>query len=343
MAITTTTTGIFQSDVLVRTALIEGFRELRKTPWLLDFAFAWHKNDALSLRQYGDKEIAQAKKWFLGLEIPVVMAERLDDPSLPCVAIKLLESSEAEATLGDIDPDVEEDIDPTEVTAEPRVVLGPFTPKAYDRTTGTVQLPDSLNTEDVFAGQYLHSPRSNRSIAIDAVTSDTQFRLAADSQMDMTDVSIVPRENYFSVQIESLQFRETYRLLLAASGEPSHLTYLFTIVMFVLLRYKQSYFEARGFERSTIKAQDVHAGGDVQAPEITYGRIIDVSGYVRNFWPKHAGPKCEGMITNLNSRYQNSGIQIIANQASPAAILENVRDQGWGMDLDDFGDLDSLG
>src|SRR4051812_27437995 len=98
----TTTKGIFQSDILIRTMLIQALKDLKDKPWLLDFVFAWLPDDDLTATQYGLVEVDKAKEWFQNTEIIVSMAYRTDRPQLPCIGIELVDSVEDIATLGDI-------------------------------------------------------------------------------------------------------------------------------------------------------------------------------------------------------------------------------------------------
>src|SRR6476646_6304158 len=50
---TTNCKGVFQGDIIIRTALIEGMRDIRRQPWLLDYAFASLAQDDLTKSVYG--------------------------------------------------------------------------------------------------------------------------------------------------------------------------------------------------------------------------------------------------------------------------------------------------
>lgn len=101
--------GIFASDVLIRSALIQGLRDLRANPLLLDYVFAWLPNDELTAQTYGLRSVEEAKKWFLNTEINVSLDVRIGEAKLPMVSITLMDSSENGETLGDIHHQVAED------------------------------------------------------------------------------------------------------------------------------------------------------------------------------------------------------------------------------------------
>lgn len=87
--------GIFQSDIVLRTALVAGLADLRENPALLDYVFASLPKDALTYKVYGEEQVKMAKDWFLSQEIPVFMNTRIDESKVPCVTIAVQSSSES--------------------------------------------------------------------------------------------------------------------------------------------------------------------------------------------------------------------------------------------------------
>lgn len=114
MPITTTyvestpTCGMNQGDIVVRTALMEGFRRLRANPWELDYVFAFLPNDELTAETYGLKSLKRAKDWFLNTEIQVSMDTRMDQSKLPMVSITMMDDAEDQSSLGDTHYDTQE-------------------------------------------------------------------------------------------------------------------------------------------------------------------------------------------------------------------------------------------
>jgi hypothetical protein len=82
-----------------------------------------------------------------------------------------------------------------------------------------------------------------------------------------------------------MAFRETYRIGVHVHGEPMVLTWLYSIVKFALLRYKQALLEARGFERSSITWAPF-AKNEAFGRENYWTRFCSITGYVRDYWPK---------------------------------------------------------
>lgn len=320
----TQTLGIAQSDVLIREALLAGIAELRRQEWLLDYVWAGLSHDPLLKDKYGDQEIARAKDWFRNNEITVVMAENLDDPKVPAIAIRLLESSEAEATLGDIHYDPYEEIEPP----TPRTILGPFAPVSYDPATGLIELPGSLSTRNVFDGQFVFDGKAAYQI-IDVGSSFVG--IAPGTILDLRSLAILPTKSLVVVSMESLLFRETYRLGLVVRDHPAALHYLYGVTMFCLLRGKEKYLEARGLERTVVRAADFALARDIQAPEVLYSRFIDVTGFVRNYWPKQISEPLEGVAL-----YDGGGVRIPVNAVAPETIMQGIGTQGWSTKSDEL-------
>lgn len=324
--IRTNTKGIFQSDILIRAALIEGLREIREKPWLLDYVFAWLPSDDLTKGTYGEKELEEAKQWFLKTDIPVVMAYNQDRPQLPCIGIELVESAEAHATLGDVHYETSEDVVASEVTIKPNAILGPFTPKSYDPTTGTVTLPDALATSSVFPGMFIFDTKANVGYGVVEVTGPQTFTIDPGTKANFTNCYIASHSAFWVVPLQSLLFRETYRLRCFVSGSPVLLSFLYSIVLFIVLRKKQDLLEARGFENNTVSGSGFTGASDPQNGEQLFIRDITLTGLVRQYWPGEPHQKLDGVLIDP--------IKIIGGGTSPTGIQQQVADQGWEMEDD---------
>lgn len=301
---TTEATGIAQSDVLIRCAIIEALADLRRNPWLLDYAFASLAQDQLTKNVYGLKAIEQAKKWFLKTNLPVVMNTRIGDPAAPAISIALMESVEAEQTHGDVN------YIPTEDTeADWPVLFGPFSPTKYTAATGTMVLPATVADELVVAPGM---------VIVDSVGAVHEIINVFDDGAEapavpVTSISLLPgtvadfRRTYIKgtkpllvTSIESVQFRETYSIGCHVMGEPVYLTYLHSIVVFILLRYKQDLLEARGFERSSVSSSQAQRDNSTEN-EIFFNRYLSITGYVKQSWPKRNSRRVESVATNTTA------------------------------------------
>lgn len=333
--ISTRTKGIFQSDVLIRTAVLAALEDMRDNPWLLDFAFSWLANDDLTKgdKHYGVDGIEEAKTWFKNTKIAVVMSFRTDRPQLPCIAIELVDSSENGAnSLGDVSSEgATESIEASDIVIRPRPILGPFTPKSYDSSTGTVTLPSGTTTSGVFAGNVLYDSKTNRGFIVKDVVDDSRFRIDAGVRANFTHAYVAASSQMHVAHLESVEFQETYRLRCYVNTAPVHLLYLYSILTFALLRYKQDLLEARGFERTTIRSQNIFEPQGADAAELLFARDTVISGYVRQYWPKSILPQIHGIAVGP--------LKVIGGGVSPTGIQSAVEEQGWMMDEDQLAGL----
>lgn len=277
---TTAVLGIHQSDIIIRTALTAAISDLRANPWLLDFVFASLAQDELTCRIYGAKEIAKAKEWFMKHTIPVSLDYRLDDPPPAVVSISLLESVETEATLADIHHETAEELD-----AEWPSLSEKFTP-TYVSSTGVVTIPEEIGDALVVAVGMNLVDKNGNAYQITEIRDRYSFVVQTGLNCDFYNSIIKSAYPKYVNTIESLQFRERYRIGCHVHGEPARLAWLHSIVVFCLLKYKQDYLEHRGFERSTITSAPFQ--NDAQwGKENCYVRYIDITGFVRHYWPKN--------------------------------------------------------
>lgn len=285
VASTTRALGIFQADVIIRSAIIEGIADLRRNPYLLDYILAGLAQDELTKKAYGEKEIAQFKKFFLRTEIPVVMNTRRGIPQLPAISIMLQESAEVEQTHGDINYETQETRE-----ADWTPLAGPFAPTAYDPATGNMTLPPSLIEELVVVpGMFVIDATGKAFEIVDMVATETNDVVVVlgskDIVADFRKSFIKGAQPKLVTTLESVSLRETYSIGCHVEGKSIHLTYLHSILIFILLRNKQALLEARGFESTSLQSGPFDFDRATEV-ETAYARFVSISGRVRHTWPK---------------------------------------------------------
>lgn len=291
MAVNTKTFGIFQSDLIIRSAITQGLAELRKKSWLLDFCFASLPQDELTARDYGQSTIDKAKAWFLAQKLPVMMNTTNQPPTtFPCISIQLVSSNEDAKTHGDVNYDVSEDNDMSWPA-----LYGPFDAVSYNPVNGVLVFPDDVADKLVlFPGQIVidRTGGFHQIIeAIDAVTVVVDKNLT----VDFSQAVVKGQPPSIITSIESVVFSETYQIGCHVNGEPEQLTWLHSIVVFLLLAYKQVYLEARNFERSIISSSEFSDNPFLGEGQTVYSRFITLSGYVRQMWPGAIAQKITGV------------------------------------------------
>lgn len=318
---TTEAIGISQGDIIIRTGLVQALRDLRANPWLLDHVFASLPQDTLTAKVYGEKEVAQAKQWFLKTDIPVFMVPRIDEAKVPCISIKLTNSAEAEVTLGDTHYVEREDVE-----ADWPAMTDKFTPTSFNPQTGVMVVPQAIGDSLVIVAGMLVVDANGGTHEITDITDAYTFTIATGPAASFQGSTIKGTQPSETMALESVSYRESYQIGVHVSGEPVYLTWLHSIVVFALLSYKQSLFEARGFERHAFTSSDFDRNEQIESAELVFSRYISMTGYVRQYWPKDRKTK----ITS----FQPQPIRILGNTTSGGV---DPNDQLW------IGENDTLG
>jgi hypothetical protein len=96
------TVGIFQGDIIIRSAVLLGLKELKSHPELIEDVLASLPQDDVTADRYGSLTISQCKKWFADTDIDVLLGLKFKYMEKPAiVAIELGEENENETTIGD--------------------------------------------------------------------------------------------------------------------------------------------------------------------------------------------------------------------------------------------------
>lgn len=281
IAPTTLAPGIYQGGTIVRTALVAALQDLRDNPEFLEFAFASLVQDSLTQEQYGDKVLEQAIEWFLAAEVAVVTAPGMNDAKMPCIVVELTEGLPDNETLGDVHWTPSENFDKYWIK-----VVGPLTPVAMGFKTLTFL---NFGGKTVTKGMEIVTSTGVKIPILDVngfvLTVD-----AANMANDFSNLSIYPTRPSHKVKLESIRSKETYKLGVHVQGEPQHLTYLWSILMFCLFRYKSALFEHRGFDNVQVRYGAPFVN-PVFGQEIVYSQDVYLSGVVCHYWPKSVGSK----------------------------------------------------
>jgi hypothetical protein len=283
--------GIHQGDIILRSAIIAALDDLRANPWLLDFAFASLPRDSLTREEYGQREIDAAKKWFLSTRVPIFMSTMLNEATFPCISITQLESNEAEITHADTHYVVEQEYD-----RDWPALTDPFTPTSWSTTTGLMTIPDTVSLV-LAPGQQVVTARGKAHEILE-VLEDNQVRLAEGTVGDFAGAVIKGQRPSGLIQFESVRMRESYAIGCHVQGEQTHLTYLHSLLVFCLYRYKAELLEARGFERSTLSSSDFRRNDSFEN-ELTYSRHMSLNGFVQQVWPAQYRQKVSAVRTVL--------------------------------------------
>jgi hypothetical protein len=284
--VSTNVLGIFQSEIVLTSAIRAALRDMKRKQWLLDFVFANIADDPLTVDKHGKRYIDLAKDWFCNSDNKIKVYTNItpEDARFPCVTLSLSSTVEAEATLGDIHYQPTEAIDSSWPSLSTE-----FTPVSFLRSTGKMVLPEITGNQVRLTEGLLVLTKDGQQFEITEVLDDNIIRIAANVEADFTGAVIKPPRPAFTAHIESIFNKETWVIGCHVQTEPLHLTFLHSILVFALHRYKQSLLEKRGFERMSFSSSDF-----IQNPHITnqrcFTRYINLSGYVHQGWVKDIMP-----------------------------------------------------
>lgn len=280
--------GIFQGDLIIKTAIQAAIEDMRANDWLLDHAFASLPNDTLTSGEYGVKEIEKAKQWFRNTPIKVVMSTSIDTPDFPVITISQGDVLEAETTLADTHYVPQQDDDRTWPA-----LTDPFQATA-GAVSGQLVIPDSVTLVLAPGMQVI----DRAGVAHEILTIEDTYITVANPPGDWSRCVIKGKAPATVTHIGSVVHKETYSLGCHVQGEQINLTYLHSVLVFILYRYKKRLFEARGFERHTVGSSDFRRN-EAFENELTFSRHITLTGFVRQAWPADEYDKVTAVQTTL--------------------------------------------
>lgn len=267
--------GIYSPDIIIKSALEYGIKDLRANPAQLQMVFASLVFDFVTNKEYGEKERQNAINWFNKTEIPVVWNLRLANENFPCVSFELVGEDQTEETLADVHYVTQE-----ETKAEWEPLTAKFSP-TYDPSTGIVTCPDTIGITPTDVMQLV----TGFGIVYPVLEeiSSTQFRTTAGLTVDFRNSVLKGLRTRLITNIESCNFKHTIRIGCHAVGDPINLAYLYPIIKYCLLRYRRTLLEARGLERSTISAAAPAKDERFQVENL-WTRYITLVVYARDSW-----------------------------------------------------------
>lgn len=289
MTVSTSCLGIHQSALILQSAIRAAFEDLRAKPYLLDYAFGGLAQDTLTAGEYGGAEIERAKQWFLSNDIKVFIATRTNQVTFPCVSLKVLSSNEAENTIGDIHYEPQEDAD----LAWP-VLSGPFDAIRYEPSTGKLTIPQP---DIITAPNQVVVARSGNAYTVRQTPDRTTLVLDKGLREDFAQMTVRGQKPSFVTSLGSAEFVETVMLGCHAQSEPIYAIYLHSLVVFSLLMYRASLLEARNFERTSIQSTGEGEREQDLKEELVYSRYLQLTGYVRQMWPRAIAPRVTAVET----------------------------------------------
>lgn len=323
--------GIFQGDMIIKTAIELGMEDMRKNPWLIDHMFEDLIQNQYLAQKYGQKQIDACKEWFANNKIEFYMALSKDKDVTPCITISMGNSPEKQDMKTMADQSTETVLLMPNTIGKPiPYVVKPFVPVSYNEATGDLAIPDnSPGTDGVSVGMILVDPATGNGYGIIDITEDG-IQIDAGTKLTAGKYGIVPQFQIYKARIEHTFFQESYTIGCHAHGDPQTLLWLWSITLYSLMRYRESLLEYSGFGESILSNSDVMEDGDYGgvAGEQVFKRYITITGQVENSWIKSPRRFIESVaLKQKTAKGFIGGIKILSNEDSPAFIDKSM--ENW--------------
>lgn len=281
-------------------------------------------NDPMLSGIYGQKEIDNAKKWFAENEISIFLPHRMDLEKMPCITISIGSNIEDRSLsrLGDMTPYVEE-LEYSTVGKTIPYILQPFDYVSYDQATGYFQISPEKDLTIVRPGMVVLDPATGNGFVISNVDNQGFF-ISAGTNITFTSIGVIPHYRILRARREIATFQEKITIGCHAHGDPNALLWLYSIMMYGLLRYREGVLESRNFQLSNIETSDMIRNDAFNSfGENVYSRFITISGQVENTWIK--APKYVVEAANIKNSASSVKITgLIIKGSDGAEIPENI-------------------
>jgi len=329
--------ALFQGDVVIKTAIELAIDDIKKNPWLIDDIFSDFIDNPILKQKYGQKEIERAREFIMNNKINFYMKHRIDSEDFPAVTISMGNSDEDKelATLGDNSVCVE-DLDPSEIGKPIQFIVKPFQVVNYNQTTGIVEVPEGLEGfQYVGEGMVAIDPETGNGYVINGIIDDTKFKIAEGSELDVNELAIIPQYQLYRARRERITSQEQYNIGCHAHGDPSTLLFLFYLVKYALLRYREGLFEYNNFQLGTLHCTDMIRNEAFQADNV-YSRFIILSGQCEEDWVKSPFRVWEAIeFIEKGEAMDDVGIKICSNEDTIEGTEEAENDLWVTIDTDE--------
>ena len=323
--------GIFQGDLIIKTAIELAIEDMRKNPWLIEDVFASLNENPILAKRYGMKEIDRAKEFILNTNISIYMHHRIDKMEYPCITISIGASSEDKdlKTLGDQSVAFE-DYDPQEIGKPIKYIVPPFKPTSYDKDLGIVEIPTDIpQYRYVGEGMLLADPKTGNAWVIRGKAGTNGIQIDSGTRLPKGELVIIPQYHYYRARRERAISQETYNIGCHVHGDPSLLIFLYSVVKYGLFRYREGLLEYNNFQLSSLSSTDM-IRNDAMDIENVFSRWITLTGQVEESWVKTPKRFIEAIDLNDPCREEGvefkSGIKILSKDK---VLTEEDEDDIW--------------
>jgi hypothetical protein len=325
--------AIWQGDIFFRRIIELTLRDLKDNPWLIDDILSDCVLDPMLSGIYGQKEIENAKKWFKDNEISVFLKHRMDMEKMPCITISIGSNMEDRklARLADLTTCVET-YEASDIGRTIKYVQKPFDYISYDQPTGFFETPSEVDLSIIQPGMVVVDPSTGGGYVV--VKKDNNgIYIAEGTEVTASTVGILPQYRIFRARREMATFQERITIGCHTHGDPSTLIWLYSFMMYGLLRYREGALESRNFQLSNIETSDMVRNPSFETiGENVYSRFITITGQVENTWIKAPKRIIESVtLTNPNDEEEGfkPGLVIIGADGGQVPDIIDTECETW--------------
>jgi hypothetical protein len=210
------------------------------------------------------------------------------------------------------------DLSTEAVTLYPNTINKPIaylvrpTAGSYDPTTGTFTFASAVDLSTIVPGQVLVDPSTGNGYVIKSVKSATEIGLLLNLTLSAPTYAIIPQFQAYQARVGHAFMQENYSVTCHGMDQQTTL-WLHSIVMYLLLRYRQSLLEAQGGAESIIRSTKMYANEDYSdAGQIIWSRSINLSLQTESQWIMQPHRYIESISLGNDDGF-TGGVKIISN------------------------------
>ena len=313
---------IYQGDLRIKAALTIGLEDISKNLWLIDDILGDTVSNEYMRRFYGS-QIESCKQWIQNNRINILMSERDDKVEFPAITIELgsIDEKMELRHMGDLSVESVKLL-PNTINKPIPYVLKPI-PGSYNQTTGVFTFGSDVDLNNVSPKMVLVNPATGTGYIIQSITVLNQVNLLPELSLPVGQYGIIPEYQYYESRIGHAFMQENYTITAHAMDQQTTL-WLHTIVMYLLLRYRQVLLESQGGAESIIKSTKLYPNADYSdAGQVIWSRQINLSLQTEARWIAQPHRIIENVAIGNGNGYEG-GIKIISNITDKLEDLDTV-------------------
>jgi hypothetical protein len=314
--------SIFLGDLRIKAAITLGLEDISKNDWLLNDILGDTVANEYMRRFYGS-QIESCKQWLANNRINIYMSERDDKIEFPCVVIQMGTSNEKDSMKHLADFSTEAiTLYPNNINKPIPFIIKPVS-GSYSSVTGIFTFSSNVDLSTIVKGQILVDPATGNGYVITSVPAVNQIMLSVGLTLNAPTYGIIPEHQTYQAKIKHTFMQEIYKITCNA-GDQQTILWLWSIVVYSLLRYRQTLLEKDGFSESTISSGPLYPNPDYSdAGQIVWARDINLTGQVETRWVDQPHRYIESVSIGNGDGF-TGGVKIISNLTDVSEDLSTV-------------------